>query len=619
MKRRLLLSSALGAVSLGLPAQLSAQSAKEFSTLRFYQAVGQGNFLGVDGTRIGSHLATTYGAYFDFSADTLTEKNPCSALRDARSCDSGERSFLPATGMLHLTGSVALADRVEVSLDVPLGFTDGNTLFYQAAPEPGQSSSREVGPRDGFAFGDTRVRAKTPLWSSPDEAYSISAAAFTSLPTGMITSHGDCKDPKQCSYVGERGLNAGGYAIAEARVHDFRFAANVGAAYRPSRRYLDNRIGTELLYGVAGEYQPTPLVRVLAELVGAANLIGGKDFPVEARGALGYGDELSVLVGGGAGLNGDLGSPAFRIFAGARYTPVFHDADQDGLGDDVDACPTAVEDRDGFNDGDGCPEFDNDNDGVPDGTDKCKNDPEDKDGFEDEDGCPELDNDGDGVPDGYDSCEGQKEDLDGDRDDDGCPDFDTDRDGLRDDIDKCPEEAEDRDGLADDDGCPEADFDGDGLHDPEDACPDQMESWNGVLDQDGCPEDDTDKDSVPDQTDACPDQPETLNGKADDDGCPDGVAIVSYERGAIRSAQALEFDGVKLVGDRPLLNTITSFVQRAHRGGGLHVVLVSDHVTSEADAQLTRLVGSIAARLPRKITSELKKGAPAALIVELRP
>jgi len=619
MTRRLLLLVAAGSSSLCLQSSAQAQSAKDFSTLRFYPAVGRGNFIGVDGAAVGTHLATTYGAYFDYSANTLTEQHPCSAISGARTCSSGEKSFMPNTGMFHLTGSLSLADRVDVSIDVPLGFTDGNALFYQANPEPGRSSTREIAPRDGFAFGDTRVRAKGSLWSSPDDAYSVSAAAFTSLPTGMLTSHGNCRDPKQCSYVGERGLDVGAYAIGEARVHDIRFALNVGAAYRPSRRYLDNRVGTEALYGLAAEYMPTPLVRVLGELVGAVNMIGGKDYPVEARGAVGFGDELALIAGAGAGLHGDVASPSFRIFAGARYTPVFHDVDQDGFPDDVDACPTAVEDRDGFMDGDGCPEIDNDNDGVLDADDKCKNDPEDRDGFEDEDGCPELDNDGDGVPDGYDSCEGQKEDLDGDRDDDGCPDFDTDRDGLRDDIDKCPEEPEDRDGLADDDGCPESDFDGDGLHDPEDACPEQMESWNGVLDQDGCPEDDTDHDSVPDETDACPDQPETLNGKADDDGCPDGVELLQFSGSAVQSAQALVFDGVKLVGDRPLLNALTAFAQRAHRRGALHIVLVSEQAGPEAEARLARLVGSIAARLPRKLTSELRKGPEAALIVELKP
>ena len=49
-----------------------------------------------------------------------------------------------------------------------------------------------------------------------------------------------------------------------------------------------------------------------------------------------------------------------------------------------DACPDQPEDRDGFEDSDGCPEPDNDGDGVLDGSDSCPEDAEDIDGFEDE-------------------------------------------------------------------------------------------------------------------------------------------------------------------------------------------------------------------------------------------
>ena len=45
------------------------------------------------------------------------------------------------------------------------------------------------------------------------------------------------------------------------------------------------------------------------------------------------------------------------------------------------------------------PNPDNDKDGIPDAADKCPNEAEDKDGFQDDDGCPDPDNDGDGVPD----------------------------------------------------------------------------------------------------------------------------------------------------------------------------------------------------------------------------
>ena len=75
------------------------------------------------------------------------------------------------------------------------------------------------------------------------------------------------------------------------------------------------------------------------------------------------------------------------------------DSDGDGIPDDNDKCPNEPEDKDGFQDEDGCPDPDNDGDGIPDASDKCPNEPEDKDGFQDADGCPDPDNDGDGIPD----------------------------------------------------------------------------------------------------------------------------------------------------------------------------------------------------------------------------
>jgi outer membrane protein OmpA-like peptidoglycan-associated protein len=54
---------------------------------------------------------------------------------------------------------------------------------------------------------------------------------------------------------------------------------------------------------------------------------------------------------------------------------------------------------------------------VPDTADKCPNEPEDKDAFEDEDGCPDPDNDKDGLPDGKDKCPNEP----GPAESGGCP------------------------------------------------------------------------------------------------------------------------------------------------------------------------------------------------------
>jgi PEGA domain-containing protein len=112
------------------------------------------------------------------------------------------------------------------------------------------------------------------------------------------------------------------------------------------------------------------------------------------------------------------------VLIGLLTIPAFaaNDRDRDGISDANDRCPDEPEDRDGFQDADGCPDPDNDADGVADVTDKCPNEPEDRDGFQDDDGCPDPDNDQDGVPDTADKCPNAQETRNGFQDDDGCPD-----------------------------------------------------------------------------------------------------------------------------------------------------------------------------------------------------
>ena len=89
---------------------------------------------------------------------------------------------------------------------------------------------------------------------------------------------------------------------------------------------------------------------------------------------------------------------------------------------------------------------DSDGDGIPDKDDKCRNEPEDKDGFQDEDGCPDPDNDQDGMLDASDKCPNEA----GPKENGGCPDKDRDGDTVVDLLDKCPYLA----GDPANDGCP---------------------------------------------------------------------------------------------------------------------------------------------------------------------
>lgn len=88
---------------------------------------------------------------------------------------------------------------------------------------------------------------------------------------------------------------------------------------------------------------------------------------------------------------------------------------------------------------------DADRDGIPDEIDRCPLAPEDVDGFQDEDGCPDPDDDGDGLADAQDACPREA----GPAENRGCPEPDRDRDGIADRVDRCPEIA----GVPPD-GCP---------------------------------------------------------------------------------------------------------------------------------------------------------------------
>lgn len=487
-KRFLLFALMIGALS---TSRASAQPERDFSTVRYRPAVGANNYFSVEGADPRGHWRLSYGLAFDYSRNTLGVENPCGGLANVRTCQAGETQFVQQTALVHLLFGIAIGAHTQLALDLPFGGTDGNLLSYMVRDSGPASPFRSWRPRDGFGFADARLLAKTRFYQSADKRVRLAAAGFTTLPTAMLTSRGDCRDSGQCNFLGDRSaVQVGGFGIAEfAPVAGLRFAANVGALYRPKRDLFGAGVSSEVTFGAGIAYELIRYLEAKAEVVGAVGLVAkNHDVPLEARGGLSYGRDFVITLGAGGGIVGDVGSPSYRILAGAQWTPVHRDADRDGLQDEVDSCPTKPEDHDDFEDHDGCPELDDDADSIPDAQDACRKEPEDRDGFQDDDGCPDPDNDGDSVPDGYDTCEGLKEDLDGDHDDDGCPDDDTDRDGIADGADKCPNAPEDTDGLGDEDGCPDTDFDQDGLDDTADQCPEEPESRNGKLDDDGCPD-----------------------------------------------------------------------------------------------------------------------------------
>jgi outer membrane protein OmpA-like peptidoglycan-associated protein len=224
-------------------------------------------------------------------------------------------------------------------------------------------------------------------------------------------------------------------------------------------------VGSELPFGIGVAYAVArQRFDLVGEVFGAIPLGAHQSYqPLEALAGvkLYLANSSFLTLGAGRGLATDQGAnPDVRAFISIVFEPNTGDRDGDGIKDDVDRCPDAAEDFDGWQDDDGCPDPDNDGDGIPDVDDKCPDIPEDRDGVEDDDGCPEGelgDRDGDGIPDVDDKCPDDPEDHDGWQDEDGCPDPDNDGDRILDVDDLCPNEAETINGLEDDDGCADLD------------------------------------------------------------------------------------------------------------------------------------------------------------------
>jgi outer membrane protein OmpA-like peptidoglycan-associated protein len=198
--------------------------------------------------------------------------------------------------------------------------------------------------------------------------------------------------------------------------------------------------------------------------------------------------------------------------------------------------------------------LDPDLDGIKGKADKCPLEAEDKDGFQDEDGCPESDNDSDGVSDVQDKCPLVAEDKDGFQDEDGCVETDNDNDSIADAQDKCPLVAEDKDGFEDADGCVDLDNDGDGVVDSQDGCPNQAQGVNG---KDGCPFVDSDSDGVANWNDKCPAEKETVNGFKDQDGCAD-KAPVEEKTLVLQGVNFGSGNAVLTDSSKPVLDTLAN-------------------------------------------------------------
>lgn len=339
-----------------------AQSTRRIAAYDGTPAADDHGFIHMPGTAAPGHLRGSFTAHNEL---TLGEFR------------------LPATGeeavrwrdRLDLLAQFGLGDRWALALAVPLA-------LFQAA---GDNATGPALP--STVLLDPQVRGRYRLFGATTDGAGeradgpgLAIAAAAHLPLGH-----------DFSFAGEGALRAEVQAIADFQVLGAGVGAQIGLRHRFDHHNLEAlRLRDALTYGLALKVPMPfwPLLAVITELQGASEFTGEPTHPLMwLLGARVHLDSWSVLATVGLGLRGQLASPDATLGLGIRYSPAAADSDHDGIDDDDDACPFLPEDRDGFEDDDGCEDPDNDNDWVPDLDDLCPNVEALEGQDADEDGC----------------------------------------------------------------------------------------------------------------------------------------------------------------------------------------------------------------------------------------
>ncbi len=338
--------------------------------------------------------------------------------------------------MLTLGGAYAFGGRFEAGARMPFYVQSGAPYV---APMQGAPPVYSVPPASGAVLGDLALHGRVRLFRN--EAWGLGLGVIGKLPTASEDEFAGTDMPSA------RGL----LLLSYAPTTQLTFTVNAGGVLRKQVEFANVLQGSGALWGAAGTFRVAHSLFLDAEAFGEIVPGGRKDemdrpalqasLEWLAGARWQASEQISVGIAGGRGITNGIGAPGFRGVFTLSWTPTgralpplhkpevevpvdpnTNDADFDKLVDAKDKCPNEREDKDGFEDDDGCPDHDNDGDGVPDEKDKCADGLEDQDGYQDTDGCRDEDNDSDGIADTADKCPNEAEKINGVDDHDGCPD-----------------------------------------------------------------------------------------------------------------------------------------------------------------------------------------------------
>lgn len=302
-----------------------------------------------------------------------------------------------------------LFDWTELSVDLPL-------VLRQRVLAPGLTTT-------ATGIGDLRLGLKGTLLRTPLRGVGLGLMLDVTAPTGSVDAYTGAGAPTWAPQL--LFEHRGAWGIVSA--------INVGYFARPDGRLHGWIVGDAVTWRAALRvpFPPRGNVALVTEAGGSLALVKGArhgvDLRIGLRGQARSGLVVGAYVGGSPvatlgstqlggllsfGWAPPMRTKTTRAFDGsprpsASAIAMRHDAiaqshakpakkrldprdpDADGVLASADRCPRVAEDRDEFEDADGCPELDDDHDAIADAFDLCPRSPELVNGALDVDGCPD--------------------------------------------------------------------------------------------------------------------------------------------------------------------------------------------------------------------------------------
>ncbi len=378
--------SALFALILIVTAASSA-SAGDVPVTGFLPAPDQTGFLALPSTRTPGAWGTDATLWLGYTLNLLERSSlrlaDPSAARDGLDYTSADKIIhhrFDGTAIAQL----GIMSRGALAVRMPMVFVQrGDDL-------PGKGLAT-------VAAGNPALEGRVRVFGNPvrpdgsvNDGSAVALRGVVFLPVGT----GD-------AYFADNSTRLDVSAIADLEMFGIRLGGALGYRHGFDKNRIGNSSMQDALTLMLGLRLPLPLIArampgklqesVMVELDVQTNprdFFASPTTPVEGR--LAYRAvirDFFVTLGVGAGFRPAVGSPDFRVLGAFGWSPRKHDQDGDGVPDSEDQCVHLPEDRDGFQDEDGCPDDDNDGDLIVDEDDKCPMEPAEIGRDEDEDGC----------------------------------------------------------------------------------------------------------------------------------------------------------------------------------------------------------------------------------------